>query len=270
MCIIKTNGIILPLSDVVSVGIYKFEEYEILKSAQHKDVIVGHEYGEKPFETKLPIKPTGTVTISDRGVFDSLMILASKALPVFRKDSDKQVLSWCKKYGLPFCSIEASQQVGYLACPLWEFYNFLFSLRDAFWKVESLYEDFSVEHGIDNVHFFTRNPYREQDHYFTKERKQSLISEFINAADLGLCFEYRNGKPTFYNYAKSMISLTRYQFALILLSNSESVPRRCKCCGSMFFAHRKNQLYGPCCTRQKRYAAEKRKKEREEGLKKHG
>ena len=259
------------------------------KTGLHKNrFIVGHAKGEKPFEkrktiidgkefwTSGPIEPTGTVTVSDRKIFDSLLILASKIIPAFPKESDKLILSWCKKYGLPFCSIEASQQVGYLACPLHQFRYFLVRLCDTFWKAESMCgedTDSLIEYGIDNNFFdgpFLSNPYKKREKYFTKERKESFISEFLNEANLRFRFEYRNGVPTFYNFAEDIVSLAKYQFALILLSNSERIPRRCKCCGSMFFAHRKNQLYGPCCSRQKRYAAEKRRKEREEGLKKHG
>lgn len=272
VCVIKPNGIVLPLSDIVRVGVYEFEEYEIVENPTHKYVIVGHEHGEKPFETNRSIAPTGVKTVSDRSTLDSLLLLASKTPSTLTEDRNKLILLWCEKYGLPFCSIEASQHIGYLACPLHHFLNFLFFLQDAFWKAESMYEDFSVENGIDNITMLDKNPYknRKWSEYFTKEKKESLISEFINKANFSLCFEYRNGRPTLYNYASNLISLTQYQFALILLSNNESVPRHCKCCGSMFFAHRKNQLYGPCCTRQKRYAAEKRRKEREEGLKKHG
>lgn len=245
------------MSDIVNVGVYRFEQYEILgiEPRKKEGTIVGHQHGEKPFETNRLIKPTETNTISDREILDSLLILASKALPACGEKSNKLIKSWCAKYGLPACSIESSQKVGYLAFPLYRFYDFLFLLRDTFWKAESLYDGFSD--------MFDENPYKKNRWYFTKEDKESLISEFINESDVRLCFEYRNGKPTFYNYAPDIFSLVRYQFALILLSNSESVPRRCKCCGSMFFAHRKNQLYGPCCTRQKRYAAEKRKKEKE-------
>lgn len=265
VCIIKANGAIIALSDIVSVGVYKFEEYEITECDTRK-YIVGHGHNEKPFESNRAIKPTGVVTISERSILDSLLILASRVLLALPKKSDNLILSWCKTYGLPFCSIEASQQIGYIACPLTRFRDFLFLLRDTFWKVESMYEDFCTEH---DVNTFGKNPYTKQSKHFTKGNKESLVSDFVNRADLRLCFEYRNDTPTFYNYAPNIVSLATYQFALTLVSNGESVPRRCKCCGSMFFASRKNKLYGPCCNRQKRYAAEKRRREREEGVK-HG
>lgn len=276
MCIIKANGSILTLSDIVSVGVYEFEKYEILGNTKDRNslrnnvFVVGHADGEKPFEANIPIEPTGTIVVSNRDIFDSLLILASEALPIVEKKSHDLILLWCKKYGLPFCSVDASKQNGYLAFPLYKFYDFLFSLRDTFLKVESMHEDFTVEHDID-ANFFDENPYKRQNSlsdYFTEEIKRSLIAEFINEANLSLRFEYRSEIPTFYNYAEDIISLVKYQFALILVSNSERVPRRCKCCGSMFFAHRKNQLYGPCCSRQKRYAAERRRREKE--LKKRG
>lgn len=286
----KANGAPLLLSDIVCVGVYKFDEYKIIevgedKSGLHQNCfLIGRSKGEQPFQVRKTvidgaelwrsrsIKPTGTDTVSDREIFDSLLILSSKVLPAFPKESNKLILSWCKKFGLPFCSAEASQQVGYLACPLHQFRHFLICLRDTFWKVESLCgedTDSLIEYGIDSNLFdglFLRNPYQEQDEHFTKERKESLISEFLNEANLRLLFEYRNSTPTFYNYAEDIVSLAKYQFALILLSSGESVPRRCKCCGSMFFASRKNKLYGPCCNRQKRYAAEKRKKEKNTNL----
>ncbi len=258
----KENGTILTLSDFVNIGVYRFKKYEILgvDRSKRQGTIVGHD-DEKPFEVNRPIAPTEKCTVSDREILDSLLTLASKAIPICGEKSDKLIRSWCEKYGLPACSVEESRQVGYLAFPLYRFYDFLFLLRDTFWKAESIYsEDFPQKYDID---LFTENPYKKRDAYFTKENKEDLISCFINETNMMLCFEYRNGKPTFYNYAPDIISLVRYQFALILLSNGESVPRRCKCCGSMFFAHRKNQLYGPCCSRQKRYAAEKRRKERE-------
>lgn len=251
------KAITLPLSDIVNVGVYRFEEYEILEvdPRQRKGTIVGHKHGEKPFETNRVIEPTEKCTVSDRALLDSLLILASKAIPIYGEKSNNLIRSWCVNYGLPACSIETSRQIGYLAFPLYRFYDFLFLLRETFLKAESMNDSFS-----DTV---DENPYKRKKWRFRKEEKESLISDFINESNLGLCFQYRNGTPTLYNYAPDIISLARYQFALMLLSNYESVPRRCKCCGSMFFAHRKNQLYGPCCTRQKRYAAEKRKKERE-------
>lgn len=263
----KANGSILTLSDIVRVGIYKFDEYKILENNRLK-YIVGHKHGEKPFEINRPIEPTEMGTISDRDILDSLMVLASNAPN--SKDSDGLFLTWCQRYGLPFCSSSASQKVGYLACPLTPFRDFLFLLRDAFWKAESLCEDFEIEHSIDNIYIVGDNPYRKQGSHFSKEGKETLISDFVNGADLKFCFEYRNGTPTFYNYAADIMALVKYQFALVLLSNGESVPRRCKCCGSMFFANRKNKLYGPCCSRQKRYAAEKRKRAKEGGVEKRG
>lgn len=254
----KSTGITLPLSDIVNVGVYRFDEYDTIgvDHCEHKGFIVGHQRGEKPFGTRRWIEPTETDITSDRSILDSLLILASKALPIRGEKSDRLVRSWCVKYGLPACTVEASQQVGYLAFPLFQFYDFLFFLRDAFWKAESIHDGFSS-----NV--FDENPYKRNSWYFTRERKETLISEFINKADIRLHFEYKNGSPMFYNYAPDIISLVRYQFALTLLSDIERAPRRCKCCGSMFFAHRSNQLYGPCCTRQKRYAAERRRKEKE-------
>lgn len=253
----KANGATLTLSDIVKVGFYKFDKYEILEvdPYQRKGTIVGHKHGEKPFEVNRVIEPTEKCTVSDRALLDSLLILASKAIPIYGEKSNNLIRSWCMKYGLPACSIETSQQIGYIAFPLYRFYDFLFLLRDTFWKAESMHDSLSD--------VFGENPYKRGRWYFMKEEKESLISDFINESDLGLCFAYRNGTPTLYNYAPDIISLVRYQFALILLSNCESVPRRCKCCGSMFFAHRKNQLYGPCCTRQKRYAAERRKRDRD-------
>ncbi len=258
----KANGNPLLLSDVVRVGVYRFEGYKILDNAQHKAVIVGYAHEQRAFEDNVPIKPTAVITVSDRLILDSLLILASKVFSVVKEKSDKLILKWCETYGLPFCSIEASQHTGYLACPIDKFRDFLFILRDTFWKCESLHEDILFEPGVGNSASFNRNPYKKygQALTFTEGKKQALIAEFINTANFRLCFEYSDGKPTLYNYADDIISLIRYQLALILLSDGESIPRRCKCCGSMFFARRKNQLYGPCCTRQKRYAAEKRKK----------
>lgn len=274
MSIIKKNGGILTLSDVVSVGVYEFEEYEILGNTEDRIscktnvFVAGHRSGVKPFEKNMPIESTGTIVVSDRSIFDSLLILASKALPIYGKKSHNLVLSWCEKYGIPFCSIEASQRVGYLAFPLYKFYDFLFRLRDTFWKVESMCcedTDSLIEYGVDS-NIFEENPYRRLNplsNHFSEDVKKSLISEFVNKSDLSFRFEYRNGIPTFYNYADDIVSLAKYQFAMILLSSSERAPRRCKCCGSMFFAYRKNQLYGPCCSRQKYYAKEKRRKEKE-------
>lgn len=284
---IKKNGTILPLSDIVSVGVYKFDEYEILtvgkdKNGLHENrILVGHSRGQQPFEkrkeiidgmelcTTGPIEPTGTDIVSDRKIFDSLLVLASKVFPALPKKSEKLILSWCEEYGLPFCSGEASKQVGYLACPLHQFRYFLNRLRDTFWKVESMCDedtDSLIEYGVDNS-IFEENPYRRRDclsKYFTEDAKKSLITDFINEANLNLCFEYRDGVPTFYNYAEDIVSLAKYQFAIILMSSSERVPRHCKCCGSMFFAYRKNQLYCPYCNRQKYYAKQKRQREKEE------
>lgn len=276
MGIIKKNGTILPLSDIVSVGVYNFSEYEILAVGEGRDdlqkkrLIVGHASGEKPFTnwTDVPIGPTGTITVSDRKIFDSLLVLSSKVFSAFPEESNELILSWCKKYGLPFCSSEASKQTGYLAFPIDYFRNtFLFLLRDTFWKVESMcYEDTDslLEYGIDR-NIFEENPYRKKgrlSNYFTENVKKSLISNFINEADLKFRFEYRNGVPTFYNYAEDIVSLAKYQFAIILMSSSERVPRHCKCCGSMFFAYRKNQLYCSNCNRQKYYAKQKRQREK--------
>lgn len=172
VCIIKANGAIIALSDIVSVNVYKFEAYKITESDTRK-YIVGHGRNEKPFGTNRAIEPTEVATISDRSILDSLLILASRALLALPKDSDNLILSWCKMHGLPFCSIEASQRVGYIACPLTQFRDFLFLLRDTFWKVESMYENFCAEHDVDA---FGKNPYMKQSKHFTKGKKERIFS----------------------------------------------------------------------------------------------
>lgn len=74
-------------------------------------------------------------------------------------------------------------------------------------KYPLMYENFCTEHDVDA---FGKNPYMKQSKHFTKGKKESLVSDFINGADLRLCFEYRNGTPTFYNYAPNIVFLATY------------------------------------------------------------
>lgn len=251
-------------ADPVTVGQYRFDEYkwqsDVLRGATlwDRDVIVGINRGATMSGERLAIAPTDEVTVDSREVLDSLLVLASQAIPFTEKKSKNLLLRWCNRFGLPFCSIDASQKVGNLACSVRDFALFLFLLRDTFWKIESLQNGISQGPDLD----FGRNPYFRIDGRFSTEEREKLISEFINDANIKLKVQYSNGEPMIYTNAGNLIDLAKYQLALLLFSRDKSTPKRCKCCNSMFLSQRKNQLYCRDCSPQKNYS----KKRRQQGM----
>lgn len=265
----KKNGELTLVSDIVKVGTYKFGAYKVISNVLNStlapwmgDVIVGKETEHQlPFSRDCAISPTDHTIVTDRNILNSLLSLSKQVLPFNDRQSKKHIIRWCDKYGLPFCDIQSTQITGYFSFPLVKFIDFLFELRDTFWKIESLYGgDDRIK--SDACLIYGDNPYmKNPTDFISKEDRQRLISDFVNASNIKLELHYSGDVPKFCNSCADLVSLSRYQIAILLLSGSGCAPRRCKCCGSMFFASRKNQLYGSCCSRQKAFNAKKRKKE---------
>ena len=101
--LLKDNGEILRIAEKVKLYIPHFEHYEIVKDEKFpvKNYIIGYDGEKKPFAKK-EITPT---YIDDRMILDSLLSLNLKTLnnlSISRDRQEKEILKWCKKYGLPF------------------------------------------------------------------------------------------------------------------------------------------------------------------------
>ena len=250
LVISSASGKLPVKADKIETGLWKCDKYSIKldKSStgwhSNNSCIIGD--SQRP-----ELEPTEMESFGSRELLDSLIALSNDVVD-YRKRK-KRIIDWVKRYGLPFVDEDMSEEAHSFVCPLGKFMEFLWELRDVILKIETINrEDFNLSGGRKTVN----NPYNKAK--WSDDKLERLISEWVNDASVSVRIRFENHSPHLFLVADSILSVAKYQLALLLLCNEGITPKRCACCNSYFLPSRENQIYCPYCSPQKHYARKRR------------
>ena len=279
--LLKENGEILRIAEKVKLYIPRFEHYEIVKDDKFpvKNCIIGYDGKKMPFAKK-EITPT---YIDDRMILDSLLSLNLKTLnnlSISRDRQEKEILKWCKKYGLPFqkgfeCATLNSgspaiqsirenpyREQGFYAFNCEAFCIELARLYNVFMMMLAYKEDLYI--GLDNedrldIH---QKHIRHLKRTTSKEQIQKWLLEYFKEANFKMDIDFDGEKYSLIPTFSDLFELAKYQLLLLYNADTTTGVKTCKCCGALFSCTHRSQEFCGECSPQKYYAKKQSDKKR--------
>jgi len=269
---VKENGNIIMKAEETKVSFCKCNNYELYVPNDPKlktyAYIIGYSVKEKFNKKNLTSMFKDNLIIEDLKILNSIITLADNIFRLQRTPIEKEVINWCKKYGMPFVgnyiiedltsSLDIFDSVGYLAFSLDEFIEKL-------WELYHNYIGYCAKK--DNLTFDLKNlriGFNEtgnlsishiEDRFFNinLNNREKEIEKLLNSINIKYEFKHIKGKLTMIPKIENIISLAIYQLGLLMISNDEMLAKHCERCTSVFNATRNNNIYCPNCTPQKRW-----------------
>lgn len=269
---VKENGNVIMKAEETKVSFCKSNNYELYipndPNIKTYAYIVGYNIKEKFNKKNLTSIIKDNLIIDDLKILNSIITLADNIFRLQKQPIEKEVINWCKKYGMPFLgnniiedlnsSLDIFNSVGYLAFSLDEFMEKLWEIYHNYIgycaKKDSLTFDLKkLRVGLNKNSNISISHIEDKFFNINLNNREKEIEKLLNSINIKYEFKYIKGKLTMIPKIENVISLAIYQLGLLMVSNDEMLAKHCKHCTSVFNATRNNQLYCPNCTPQKRW-----------------
>ena len=281
------------VSESVIIHSLRFNNYELYEDETISFMPVSHRYfiigynGSRP--VRLPIEVLDETAIEDiyvvdSGVLESLITLASKYISYdssgfFKEDYNflvKDIIKWCRKYGLPFVDTDIpqctslstgryheatqtfSERSGYIGCSV---ETFIYRLRDIYNKfLMAMPELAETETFSHDTKWGFNNPYCSNPCLALKDEREREIEILLNGIQLSKRFEFVDGQLQVFFETDDYLSLATYQLGVFIANPGGTQYRRYKdsTCKALFAMKNGNERYCGDCSPQKEYARKKR------------
>lgn len=178
--------------------------------------------------------------------------------------SDKSILAWVNKYGIPYIDRDKNGEKNELAdrfnVERFRFYVAQLQARFLIWKA-------IIEEDNEAINKYSSALLTVKPGVDLKTIKKALAKEIGAAANMRLTLRYddKTDRNEFVIYTDSLLSIAYYQFSIWLTkpeAEGKKHMKNCQACNSLFLASHKSKKYcsNPKCNRKNHYYHSKTKK----------